>query len=135
VQFRRVSGLSVASEIALPRLIAGAPERVSEVTIRRGPVPDHLPESTAAGPTWEIAGKQFLMRIPDIARFLLNDGSEIVVAPESDVALADIPIFILGKPRPTIVMIAHRDESLSSCDRIVRLQHGKIVADTPARAT
>jgi hypothetical protein len=96
VQFYRVSGLSVASEIDLPGLIAGSPERAPQVTIRRGPVPDHLPEATAAGPTWEIAGKQFLMRIPDIARFLLVAGSEIVVAPEKGGAAADIPIFILG---------------------------------------
>ncbi len=39
---------------------------------------------------------------------------------------------ILGlHPRPTIVMIAHRDESLSSCDRIVRFRNGRIVASEP----
>lgn len=96
MQFYRVSGLSVASEIGLPGMIAGAPERAPQVTIRRGPVPDSLSGASAVGPTWQIAGKQFLMRIPDIARFLLNDGSEIVVAPESDATAADIPIFILG---------------------------------------
>ena len=96
MQFYRVSGLSVASEIGLPGMIAGAPERAPQVTIRRGPVPDGLSGASAVGPTWQIAGKQFLMRIPDIARFLLNDGSEIVVAPESDATAADIPIFILG---------------------------------------
>ena len=36
------------------------------------------------------------------------------------------------KPRPTIVMIAHRDQSLASCDRILRLQRGRAVADEPA---
>jgi hypothetical protein len=96
VQFYRVSGLSVASEIALPGLIAGIAEPVPQVTIRRGPVPQNLADSRASGPTWQIAGKQFLFRIPDIARFLLNDGREIVVAPESDEGAADIPIFILG---------------------------------------
>jgi hypothetical protein len=96
VQFYRVSGLSVASEIELPGLIAGAPARVPQVTIRRGAVPERLPEPSASGATWQIAGKQFLFRIPDIARFLLNNGSEIVFAPESDAAAADIPIFILG---------------------------------------
>ncbi len=96
MQFYRVSGLSVASEIDLPGLIAGTPERAPQVTIRRGQVPDALPDPTASGPTWQIAGKQFLMRIPEIARFLLNDGSEIVVAAESEAADADIPIFILG---------------------------------------
>ena len=96
MQFYRVSGLSVASEIALPGLIAGAPERAPQVTIRRGPVPVNLPDKSAAGPTWQIAGKRFLLRIPDIARFLLNAGSEIVFTPESDEGLADVPIFILG---------------------------------------
>jgi hypothetical protein len=96
VQFYRVSGLSVASEIGLPGLIASDPEQAPQVTIRRGAVPESLPTPSASGPTWQIAGKQFLFRIPDIARFLLNDGSEIVVAPESEQSVADIPIFILG---------------------------------------
>jgi HPr serine kinase-like protein len=96
VQFYRVSGLSVASEIALPGLIAGTAECVPQVMIRRGPVPDQLPDSRAVGPTWQVAGNRFLLRIPDIARFLLNDGREIVFAPETDATLADIPIFLLG---------------------------------------
>jgi hypothetical protein len=96
VQFYRVSGLSVASEIELPGLIAGTAERAPQVTIRRGPVPENLPDKSASGPTWQIAGKQFLLRIPDIARFLLNEGHEIVFTPESDAGAADIPIFILG---------------------------------------
>jgi ABC-type transport system involved in cytochrome bd biosynthesis fused ATPase/permease subunit len=36
------------------------------------------------------------------------------------------------KPRPTIVMIAHRDQGLVSCDRMLRLQNGRAVADEPA---
>jgi hypothetical protein len=96
VRFYRVSGLSVASEIELPGLIAGVPGRVPQVTIRRGAVPESLPDAAASGPTWQIANKQFLLRIPDIARFLLNDGSEIVVSAESAARVDDIPIFILG---------------------------------------
>jgi hypothetical protein len=96
VQFYRVSGLAVASEIDLPGLIAGEPGGAPQVTIRRGEVPESLPQPTATGPTWQIAGKQFLLRIPDIARFLLNDGSEIVVAAESEATDADLSIFTLG---------------------------------------
>ena len=97
VQSYQVSGLSVVSEIALPGLIADTSETAPpQVTIRRGPVPRNLPAPTTSGPTWEVGGKQFLLRIPDIARFLLNDGREIVFAPESEETVADIPIFILG---------------------------------------
>jgi ATP-binding cassette subfamily C protein len=35
-------------------------------------------------------------------------------------------------PRPTIVMIAHRAESLAYCDRMLRFQNGRFVADQPA---
>jgi ATP-binding cassette, subfamily C, bacterial len=35
-------------------------------------------------------------------------------------------------PRPIIVMIAHRDQSLAYCDRMLRFQNGKFVADEPA---
>ncbi|MGA7791229.1 MAG: hypothetical protein WCA56_24000 [Xanthobacteraceae bacterium] len=82
MRFYRVSGLSVASEIELPGLIAGVPGRAPQVTIRRGAMPESLPDAAASGPTWQIANKQFLLRIPDVARFLLNDGSEIVASAE-----------------------------------------------------
>ncbi len=36
------------------------------------------------------------------------------------------------KPRPTIVMIAHRDQSLAYCDRLLRLQSGRALAEEPA---
>ena len=76
----RVSGLSVASEIALPGLNAMAGDRGRpEVTIRRGPVPAALENAVAAGPTRQIDGKRFLLRIPDIARFLLGDGKDIIL--------------------------------------------------------
>jgi len=39
------------------------------------------------------------------------------------------------KPRPTVVMIAHRDQSLSYCDRVLRLQNGRAVVDEPALIT
>ncbi len=96
MQFYRVSGLSVASEIVLPGMIATTEARAPQVTIRRGPVPENLVDPSASGPTWQIAGQQFLLRIPEIARFLLIDGREIVFLPESEAATADVPIFILG---------------------------------------
>jgi ATP-binding cassette subfamily C protein len=37
-------------------------------------------------------------------------------------------------PRPTVVMIAHRDESLADCDRILRFQSGKRVTSEAALA-
>jgi ATP-binding cassette subfamily C protein len=39
------------------------------------------------------------------------------------------------EPRPTIVMIAHRDESLGSCNRILRFQSGALVTEEAVRTT
>jgi len=96
VRFYRVAGLSVASEIDLPGLVTIDPAPQTDVTIRWGAAPERLPDATASGATWQIAGKQLLFRIPDIARFLLDDGREILVARESEAATADVPVFILG---------------------------------------
>jgi ATP-binding cassette subfamily C protein len=34
------------------------------------------------------------------------------------------------RPRPTIVMIAHRAESLALCDRVLRLEAGRFILDS-----
>jgi hypothetical protein len=96
VEFYRISGLSVASEIALPGLISGAPSVPPEVTIRRGDVPATLPAANASGITWQQCGERLLLRIPSIARFMLTGGRDIVVASEAEADPGDVPIFILG---------------------------------------
>jgi hypothetical protein len=96
VEFYRISGLSVASEIALPGLIAGTPSTAPQVTIRRGDVPEALPAATSSGITWQRRDGQLLLRIPAIARFMLTGGRDIVVAAEIGADPGDVPIFLLG---------------------------------------
>lgn len=93
----RVCGLTVGSEIILPGMNAQAdPCAAPDVTIEPGPVPGFLAEPAAGGPTWQVAGRQFLLTIPGAARFLLTDGRRIAVAPDPNGDPTDIPIFILG---------------------------------------
>lgn len=92
----RICGLSVASDIDLPGLIAGTAECEPQVTIRRGPVPESLSDPKLVGPTWQIADKQFLLDVPNVARFLLKNGDQIVFAPKSEASAEEVPIFILG---------------------------------------
>ncbi|HUC62893.1 MAG TPA: hypothetical protein VMF53_13150 [Alphaproteobacteria bacterium] len=92
-----VAGLSVESEFVLPGLIPGAADgRSPDVTIKARPVPEALEDAGAAGPTWQIAGARFLLRIPDVARFLLDGGRAIDVEPENGAAADDIAIFLIG---------------------------------------
>jgi len=93
----RVSGLRVASEAALPGLIesdakAGDPD----IHIRRGPVPDALEGFTHSGPSWQLAGDRFLLKIPDVMRMLLIGGREILFEPAPGAAIDDAAIFLSG---------------------------------------
>ncbi len=90
-----ISGLAVRSEIDLPGLIATA-EVPPDVTIRLAPVPQTLEGATETGPTWQIAGDRFVLRVPGVARFLLTAGRDIAVEPEGAVPPAEIAIFIIG---------------------------------------
>lgn len=89
-----ICGFSVASDIELPGSIAAGAAAQPDITIRRGHVPHRLDGATRVGPNWEMSQTQFLMSIPDIARFVLNEGREIVFAAESPAREADVPIFV-----------------------------------------
>jgi len=105
----RICGLSVASDIVLPGVIAGEPGPIPQVTIRRGPVPDALHEPSMTGPTWQIANKKFLLNVPNVARFMLQNGEQIVFAPESEASVEDVPIFIL---RTVFGILLHQREQI-----------------------
>jgi hypothetical protein len=96
MQFYWISGLSVASEIALPGLNTCRTSPNPDVTVRRGAVPDRLEGATGTGPTWQVAGTRFLLHIPGVARFMLEDGSSIIFAPDSEDSLDDVPVFVIG---------------------------------------
>jgi ABC-type multidrug transport system fused ATPase/permease subunit len=63
--------------------------------------------------------------------FLLDEATSAIDVPAERGILKRI---LELTPRPTIVMIAHRDESLSSCDRILRFERGRLLADAPPLA-
>ncbi len=58
--------------------------------------------------------------------FVLDQAtSAIGVAAERKILKAIVDL----EPRPTIVMIAHRDESLAPCDRILRFENGRLATE------
>jgi hypothetical protein len=92
----RVAGLSLSSEVELPGLIGTAPVSLPDVVICRRPVLPALDGATASGPTWQIAGDRFLLRIPGIARFLMTGGCEIAVETENGTPADEVVPFICG---------------------------------------
>ncbi len=87
----------MACELELPGAIPEAPPVAQvDVTVRRGPAPSALDSPSARGPSWEIAGDRFLLRVPRLARFLVTAGRDIVVDIELGVAVPDVAGFVLG---------------------------------------
>jgi len=96
LKFYRAAGLCLGSEIALPGMIGMEPRADPDIHIRVGGVPERLPDTAVSGPTWQIEEQRFLLRVPDVARFLVSGGREIRVAPEAGTPLSDITIFLSG---------------------------------------
>jgi hypothetical protein len=98
VFFYTVSGLSVASELALPGLIAAGdmPGSDPDIFIRRGDVPADLDGAEERGPSWQSAPGRFLLDVPGIVRLLLTDGREILFTPADGVAPEEVAIFVSG---------------------------------------
>ena len=101
----RISGLHVSSQFELPGAIPEASQtELADVTIRRTTVPSTLEGADPAtlegadtsGPTWQMAGEKFLLRVPRLARFLIAHGREIDVELEPDAKQRDAIGFVLG---------------------------------------
>lgn len=93
----RVAGFSVGSDIALPGLIGDETgDGPPDIAIRLASVCQRLDGASAVGPTWELAGDRFLLRIPSIARFLLTGGREIAFETEDGRSLEDVAPFLMG---------------------------------------
>lgn len=93
----RICGLNVASQMPLSGAIAvGANDTAVDVFIRRGTVPEMLPDALVTGETWQMAEGRFLLRIPRLVRFLVSGGREITIELEPEACERDAFGFVLG---------------------------------------
>lgn len=88
-------GLTIESEVALPELIELATGEPT-VSIRFGELPARLPDPTDEGGFFQARPGAFLLTIPDVARYLVTDGREIIIDPVASRESLDIRVFLLG---------------------------------------
>jgi ABC-type multidrug transport system fused ATPase/permease subunit len=77
----------------------------------------------SGGERQRIALARALLRRP---KLLVLDEATSAIDPDGERAI--IANLLKLNPRPTIVMIAHRAETLEHCDRIIRFENGRIVS-------
>jgi len=67
-----------------------------DVVVRFGSVPKGLPDSVAVGPLRNVTQGAVLFTFPQVARYLIRDGCEIIIQPEPDADDSTIILALLG---------------------------------------
>lgn len=68
----------------------------ADVRVRSGATPAALGASRRVGATWQLDDTAFLFQVPQVARFLVTDGDEVVVELHGASTAADAAPFLLG---------------------------------------
>ena len=92
-------GLTVFSDMPLPELIAGkqANSLSPDVRIYRDTVSEYgLTDGKKLGPFLQTTPDQLWLTVPDVARFLIRRGREIIYHPLSNADEDSIRVFMLG---------------------------------------
>jgi ABC-type multidrug transport system fused ATPase/permease subunit len=99
-------------------LVAGMPDGLDTMLGERGTL-------ISGGERQRLCLARAVLRRPWL--FVLDEAtSAIDVATERKI----LKRFAAITPRPTVVIIAHRDESLANCDRVYRFENGRCVLPT-----
>jgi hypothetical protein len=95
-------GLTIASDIPLPELAPAGSGAAPDITIRAGATPSAL---TATEFAWIDTGdsRAVLLRFPEVGRFIVRDGAQIVYQREEGVADRDLRLHLLGSGMGTLL--------------------------------
>ncbi|CAA0091889.1 Uncharacterised protein [BD1-7 clade bacterium] len=92
----RCFGFNITSELECPELSPTDHSTQPQVTIRFGDVPTQLESPEFCNPRFQIQDQQFLLIVDGVARYLVKDGKEITIAPETDADQDSVRLFLLG---------------------------------------
>lgn len=67
-----------------------------DVTVSLGTVPDTLTGAVGAGPFQQVTSSAALFSFPDVARYLVQSGNQIIIAPVNGADKSQIRLFLLG---------------------------------------
>ncbi len=90
------SGLLIHSEIHLPELLTPTCENSFDVKIKNGVLPDSLESSNKPNRWMEVRDNEVLLKIPDVACFLIRAGNEIIIHKLAYASDADMRLYLLG---------------------------------------
>ena len=89
-------GLVISSEMELPELLPGNGHDLVDATIRYGEVPEKLNDVTGRGVLYEANNTQFLLRIEDVGRYYVENGTTITIKLDDQTNDRSVRLFLLG---------------------------------------
>jgi hypothetical protein len=93
----RLGRFLLASEIPLPEIPElPPPHPAPDVTIRIGSVPETIPNVVAHETRWFASREEYLLRVPNVANFLVRGGCEVLVEPAPNALPLDIRAYLLS---------------------------------------
>jgi energy-coupling factor transporter ATP-binding protein EcfA2 len=94
----QLAGLRIVSEFPLSGLLMHESHDATggRITIRRARVPTRLSAPVVVHGDAQYDGKDLLLTIPNVARYLIRDGTDILVDAEADADQHDIAVYLLG---------------------------------------
>jgi hypothetical protein len=85
------------SEVPLPESLRITDRETpdQEIAVRFGRVPESLPDATTF-PDAQVSGDALLLDVPDVARFLVRGGKEILIDAAETADTGDVAAWLLG---------------------------------------
>lgn len=94
--FYRAYQLNIHADFPIPEFLPGVERDDADVVIRHGAVPTALENATGKGVLYQATANQFLLNLNDVARYLVQNGNEIIVEPAPNSLESDVRVFLLG---------------------------------------
>lgn len=96
----------------------------SVVNIRLGSVPQALENPIGKGVLYQASANQFLLKMDNVARYLVQNGNEIIVDPAPNALESDIRVFLLGS---ALGALLHQREMLVLHASAIRTKAGAVL--------
>lgn len=89
--------LHIQSELMLPQLLTRSMLAAADVSIRFGQLPaEGLSDTVITGLYYQVKPEAFLLHVPQVAKFLINNGNEIIIEAVPGVDEQSLAVFLLG---------------------------------------
>lgn len=92
----RAYQLDIHADFPIPEFPPGDATSSADVLIRRGIVPCALEKATGKDEFYQPMASRFLLTLNDVARYLVQNGNEIIVEPAPNCLESDVRVFLLG---------------------------------------